>query len=223
MTVPLYDFSLSSPVRQTSGVYRRMGKRAVDLFLVLLALPIFLPLMAIILVAVWIDGGAPLYAQTRVGRGGRTFRCWKVRTMVQGADAILARLVETDPAIAREWHENQKLASDPRVTRTGRLLRRSSLDELPQLWNVLNGTMSLVGPRPFTPEQRRLYDAGVPAPAYYDLVPGISGLWQISRRNAGTFGERVDFDEAYGRRISLKTDAWILWRTFGVVVRATGL
>jgi lipopolysaccharide/colanic/teichoic acid biosynthesis glycosyltransferase len=83
--------------------------------------------------------------------------------------------------------------------------------------------MSLVGPRPFTPEQRNLYDAGALAPAYYDLVPGISGLWQISRRNAGTFGERVDFDEAYGRRISLKTDAWILWRTFGVVVRATGL
>jgi lipopolysaccharide/colanic/teichoic acid biosynthesis glycosyltransferase len=178
--------------------------------------------VALILLATWLEGGSPLYLQARVGRGGALFRCWKVRTMVRGADELLARLVEEDDDIAREWHHHQKLTRDPRITRLGRLLRRSSLDELPQLWNVLNGTMSLVGPRPFTPAQRGLYAGGRGDLAYYDLRPGISGLWQVSRRNAGSFAERVSYDEQYGRSVSLLTDLSILWRTFAVVLRATG-
>jgi lipopolysaccharide/colanic/teichoic acid biosynthesis glycosyltransferase len=142
--------------------------------------------------------------------------------MVRGADELLARLVEEDDHIAREWLHHQKLTRDPRVTRLGRILRRSSLDELPQLWNVLNGTMSLVGPRPFTPDQRALYAGGRGDLAYYGLRPGISGFWQVSRRNAGSFAERVSFDEQYGRSVSLLTDLSILWRTFAVVLRATG-
>ncbi|MCX8508430.1 MAG: sugar transferase, partial [Rhodobacteraceae bacterium] len=104
----------------------------------------------------------------------------------------------------------------------GRFLRRTSLDELPQLWNVLNGSMSLIGPRPFLPAQRSLYAAGRPA-AYYELRPGLSGLWQISRRSAGSFAERLAYDEDYGRDIRLTSDLAILWRTFAVVLRATGV
>lgn len=223
MTVPFSDFSQASAVHSASSAYRHFGKRALDLLAVLLIAPVAVPLVGLILLLTWAEGGKPLYAQRRVGRGGRTFICWKVRTMVAGADEILERLIVEDAALASEWQRNQKLAQDPRVTRLGRFLRRTSLDELPQLWNVLTGTMSLVGPRPFTPEQRELYAGGSSEVAYYGLRPGISGLWQIGRRNAGSFSERVTFDEAYGRSLSLGTDLAVLWRTVAVVLRATGV
>lgn len=222
MTVPFSDFSVSSPVRPYTRLYEGLGKRFLDLMLVLLAAPVAVPLVGLILLATWREGGRPLYVQHRIGRGGQLFRCWKVRTMVQDADAVLAQLIGSDPALADEWHLNQKLSRDPRITRLGRFLRRTSLDELPQLWNVLNGTMSLVGPRPFTPEQQGLY-AGGRAAAYYSLRPGLSGLWQVSRRNSGSFSERVAYDDEYSRSVSLWSDALILWRTVLVVLRATGI
>ena len=224
MTVPYYDFSAMTPVTTLrQGYYETIGKRLIDIFAVLLAAPVVVPMIAVILAATWFQGGKPLYVQYRIGRGGKVFRCWKVRTMVQNAEKVLAELVASDPVIAREWHENQKLARDPRITRLGRFLRKTSLDELPQLWNVLNGTMSLIGPRPFLPEQRPLYADGNPDTAYYRLRPGISGLWQVSRRNAGSFRERVQYDEQYGLNVSFLSDVHILWRTFAVVLAATGL
>ncbi len=222
LTVPMTDFSAAEPVRAAGNAYLTFGKRATDIAVVVLTAPIVLPLLALILLLTWAEGGKPLYVQRRIGRGGREFRCWKVRTMVQNADQVLADLIARDSAVAQEWAENQKLVNDPRITRFGRFLRRSSLDELPQLWNVLNGTMSLIGPRPFTPDQTALYGGGRET-AYYRLRPGISGLWQVSRRNAGTFSERIAYDEEYGRQPSLTGDLAIIWRTFAVVLKATGI
>jgi len=223
MTVPLVDFSSMTPVRPARHFYGSYGKRAIDLILVALAAPVILPVLAVILIVTALSGGKPLYIQRRIGRGGREFRCWKVRTMVRNADGVLAKMIASDAETAAEWHSNQKLVNDPRITRFGRLLRRTSLDELPQLWNVLTGDMSLVGPRPFTPDQKALYAEGRGDAAYYALRPGISGLWQVSRRNAGSFAERVHYDELYGRDLSFTADLHILWRTCSVVLMATGL
>ncbi|MCY1126425.1 sugar transferase [Frigidibacter sp. RF13] len=222
MTIPYADFSAPVQVRAERTFYETAGKRFFDIAFVILSLPVVLPPLLLIAALTWIEGGRPFYVQERIGHGGRTFRFWKIRTMVPDADAALARLIATDPAAAAEWTANQKLARDPRITRLGRFLRQTSLDELPQIWNVLNGTMSLVGPRPFTPDQRTLYPADS-ASAYYRLRPGLSGLWQISRRNAGSFVERVHYDEDYGLRVSLMLDLKIIWRTFSVMMRATGL
>lgn len=223
MTVPYLDLSDATRVRTTYGFYATFGKRALDLAMVLISAPIVLPALLLILALTWIQGGKPIYMQRRIGRDGREFHCWKVRTMVQDADQVLDRLVREDDDIAREWALNQKLARDPRITRLGQFLRRSSLDELPQLWNVLNGTMSLIGPRPFTPDQRPLYAQGRPDASYYKLRPGISGLWQVCRRNSGSFAERAHFDEDYSQRMGLAFDLEILWRTVSVVLRATGI
>jgi lipopolysaccharide/colanic/teichoic acid biosynthesis glycosyltransferase len=223
MTVPYSDFSDMTPVRSDRDFYASVGKRLFDLAVVILTAPLVVPVLALILLITALDGGRPIYRQRRIGRGGREFQCLKVRTMVHGADALLAALVRSDPQVAREWAENQKLTKDPRITAFGRMLRRTSLDELPQLWNVLNGTMSLIGPRPFTPDQRALYANGSVDAPYFSMRPGISGLWQVSRRNAGSFAERAHYDEEYGLRQSLGFDLSILWRTVAVVLRATGL
>lgn len=222
MTVPVADFFSVTPVRPARRIYARAGKRCVDVFLVLLAAPVVLPVLVIILALAALQGGNPIYTHARIGRGGREFRCWKVRTMVPDADLRLQKLIASDPDVAHEWHTNQKLRNDPRITVVGRVLRRTSLDELPQLWNVVNGSMSLIGPRPFTPDQQPLYADGRKDVHYYDLRPGISGLWQVSRRNAGSFRERERYDDEYGRHVSMLNDVKILCRTFSVVVRATG-
>lgn len=222
MSAPIFEFRAATERGPVRWLYRTIGKRLIDIAFVLVLLPAVLPLMATILAFTWLQGGAPLYSQPRVGRNGREFRCWKVRTMVRDADARLAALLLADPGIAAEWHRNQKLARDPRITPFGAVLRRTSLDELPQLWNVLVGEMSLVGPRPFTPEQRALYFFGRADAPYYQMRPGITGLWQTSRRNAGSFIERVVYDGRYWQEMGLTADLAILVRTVGVVVRATG-
>ncbi|UWQ21846.1 sugar transferase [Jannaschia sp. W003] len=201
------------------GWYRMGGKRVLDLAGVALLAPVALPLVALLALptALW-GGGAPLFTQSRVGRGGRPFRMWKLRTMVPGADAALERHLRADPAARREWDLYQKLRHDPRVTPVGAVLRRFSLDELPQLWNVLRGDMSLVGPRPMLASQQGLY----PDRAYYRLRPGITGAWQVSDRGRGTFADRARHDAAYERALGLRTDAAILLATTGAVLRATG-
>jgi lipopolysaccharide/colanic/teichoic acid biosynthesis glycosyltransferase len=138
--------------------------------------------------------------------------------MVVDADAALARHLEHDPAARAEWGATQKLRRDPRLTPLGGFLRRYSLDELPQLWNVLVGDMSLVGPRPMLPQQRPLYRGT----AYFDMLPGLTGLWQISERNDCSFAARADYDTRYAQIASLGTDFRILWRTIDVVFRGTG-
>ncbi len=200
------------------GLYRKAVKRMLDVALILAALPIVLPVMTMLALLISLDGHSPFYRQKRLGRGGRLFTLWKLRTMVADADERLAAYLAQNPEAREEWETTQKLKNDPRITRFGRLLRKTSLDELPQLWNVLKGDMSLVGPRPMLPEQRHLY----PGRAYYALRPGITGLWQISDRNEGSFAGRAKFDAEYARCVSLKTDASILLRTIRVVLRGTG-
>ena len=198
--------------------YRNGGKRLLDLAVCLLAAPFVIPLVALLALLVARDGGSPFYCQNRIGRGGRVYRMWKLRSMVKDADDILESHLESDPQARAEWNQTQKLKSDPRITSFGYLLRRSSMDELPQLWNVVCGQMSLVGPRPMMTSQQSLY----PGRDYYDLLPGISGSWQVSKRNTSTFADRAVFDTAYKKDMSLREDLRILKKTVSVVLRATG-
>ena len=204
--------------RLQTGLYRSLGKRALDLVLVALMAPPAILIVALLAAIVALDGKSPFYGQKRVGRDGRTFRMWKLRSMIPGAEAALQRYLENDPEARREWDTNQKLRNDPRITRFGRLIRRTSLDELPQLWNVFTGDMSLVGPRPMMCEQRVLY----PGTEYYDMRPGITGYWQTSVRNESSFSERAGFDAAYHRDLTLTTDLKLLLATFSVVLAGTG-
>lgn len=199
-------------------LYGRFLKRPLDLLLLLLMLPFVLPIVAVLAALIKADGGPAFYSQERVGQGGRVFRMWKLRSMSVNADAELQALLQGDASARLEWDETQKLRNDPRVTRIGGIIRRSSLDELPQLWNVLVGSMSFVGPRPFMPEQQALY----PGEDYYELRPGMTGFWQTSERNGTTFSDRALYDSRYHEQCSLVTDLRILAATFSVVLRGTG-
>ena len=212
------DNSVRSGTMGNFGLYRSRMKRCFDVVVVLLAAPIILLTIGFLALLVARDGGNPFYTQSRVGLNGRIYRMWKLRSMVVGADAKLEEHLATCPQARAEWDETQKLKSDPRITRFGRTLRKSSMDELPQLWNVLIGDMSLVGPRPMMPSQQDLY----PGLAYYRLRPGITGPWQVSKRNDSSFAERAHFDQDYDRTVSLSTDLGLLIRTVRVVLQATG-
>lgn len=198
--------------------YRGSVKRVLDILFVLALMPIVLPVIALMALAVLTDGASPFYRQERIGRGGRVFSMLKLRSMVTGADEALKRHLDANPEARAEWDATQKLRHDPRITRVGRIIRKTSLDELPQLWNVLRGDMSLVGPRPMMVNQQGLY----PGKAYYRLRPGITGSWQVSERNQSEFRARAIYDASYDRDLTLKTDIRILWQTVGVVLRATG-
>lgn len=204
---------------QQTGLYRNWIKRVVDLALVFAFAPIVVPLMIVLAAIVFVtSGGTPIYRQARIGLHGETFTMWKFRSMVPDADVALARHLQSNPAARAEWSKTQKLKNDPRVTPFGRILRQTSLDELPQLWNVLKGEMSLVGPRPMLPEQQILY----PGAAYYRMLPGITGFWQISARNESAFADRAFFDSRYDAKLSFLTDVKTLLATVRVVTRATG-
>ena len=212
---------LGSYIEATDGfskLYRRFGKRIFDVVLVLLAAPFVVPLVLLIALLVSLDGHNPFYVQNRVGRHGRIFRIYKLRTMIPNAKASLSAYLARNSEARQEWEINQKLRHDPRVTRLGQFLRNTSLDELPQLLNVLKGDMSLVGPRPMMIEQMPLY----PDQAYYLLRPGISGAWQVSDRNGSSFAARATFDSHYNREMSFWLDLTIIVRTLLVVLRGTG-
>lgn len=204
--------------QRPTDAYSAWVKRVFDVTAVILFLPLILPVLTLVAVMLAATGTAPLYRQTRVGLHGETFTMWKFRSMITGADAALARHLQANPAARAEWARDQKLKTDPRITRLGGILRRTSLDELPQLWNVLKGEMSLVGPRPMLPEQQGLY----PGTAYYAMLPGLTGLWQVSRRNETAFAERAYFDGRYYATRSFLTDLKTLMATIGAVTRATG-
>ncbi|WP_333815033.1 sugar transferase [Tabrizicola sp.] len=199
-------------------LYRRTLKRWMDVGFVLMAAPFVVPVVLVLVAVLRLTGHAPFFTQERVGREGRTFRLWKLRTMVPNAEERLQDYLRKDEAARHEWEAFQKLSRDPRITEFGQFLRKSSLDELPQLWNVLIGDMSLVGPRPMMVDQQDLY----PGSAYYALRPGLTGTWQISDRNQSTFAQRADFDAEYERNLSFFRDLKILLATVGVVLRATG-
>jgi undecaprenyl-phosphate galactose phosphotransferase len=198
----------------------RFLKRVFDMagsFALLVALA---PLLAYLAWRVRETGGPAIFGHRRVGRYGRTFRCLKFRTMVPDAESVLARHLEGDPAARADWERDFKLKDDPRITPIGRFLRRTSLDELPQLWNVIKGEMSLVGPRPIIEDELRRY--GDQVDYYLEVRPGITGLWQISGRNDTTYEDRVALDCWYVRNWSLWYDLVILVKTVRVVLRREG-
>lgn len=191
-------------------------KRAIDLVLVGLALPIVIPVMLLVALAVRLESPGPvLFTQLRTGQHGRRFRMYKFRTMVADAEERKAELAHLNEL---PWPDF-KIADDPRVTRAGRFLRKTSLDELPQLLNVLKGDMSIVGPRPtsFASDTYDLWHT-----ARLDVPPGLTGLWQLSARNDCTFDERLRYDIEYVRQMSPLLDARIVFKTFGEVVRGGG-
>jgi exopolysaccharide production protein ExoY len=202
--------------------WRRRGrwKRAIDLAGAAGLLALLLPVLLAMLALVWADGGAPIYGHERVGRGGRRFRCWKLRTMVPDAEARLAGILRDDPSRRAEWARDHKLRDDPRVTRLGRWLRLLSLDELPQLWNVLAGEMSLVGPRPVTRPELARY--GASARHYLAVRPGLTGMWQLDGRNDLPYARRVLLDRFYVMRPSIGRDFALLSRTPFAIARRTG-
>ncbi len=213
------EYSAVHSVIKKRGPYVAGLKRALDLAVVLAAVPFLVPFFLVVGALIAVDGHNPFFRQERVGLNGRRFHMWKFRTMVPDAEALLKRHLAADPDARAEWDSNQKLKNDPRITKVGRILRRTSVDELPQLINVLTGEMSLVGPRPMMPSQQALY----PGHAYYRLRPGLTGLWQVSERHTSTFAERAVYDDAYETQLCFATDAGILARTVGVVLRATGV
>ena len=179
------------------------------------------PLFLIIALFIWQRDGAPiLYGHYRVGRGGKLFRCLKFRTMLRDSERLLTDLLRDDANSRAEWKLHQKLLNDPRITPIGRFLRSSSLDELPQLMNVLRGEMLLVGPRPVTVVELTRY--GMVRWHYLSVRPGITGLWQISGRNNTTYEERVALDARYVENRSLRSDLGILLRTILVVILRDG-
>lgn len=213
------DAPTTAPVQtHPGGPYRRRFKRMLDVAAIVAAAPVVVPMVAALALMVAREGGRPFYSQPRVGKGGRAFRMWKLRSMVTDADQRMQEHLAADPAARAEWDSTQKLRDDPRITRFGRFLRRSSLDELPQLWNVLMGDMSLVGPRPMMLNQQAIY----PGTAYYALRPGVTGLWQTAGRNRTTFEARAEFDAAYEAEVTLANDLRILARTVAVVLKGTG-
>lgn len=196
-------------------------KRAFDVIIAATLVLVLLPLLVVLAVAVRLDGGPAFFGHARIGLGGRAFRCWKFRSMRPDAEAALAALLARDPAARREWEERRKLVHDPRVTPLGRVLRVSSLDELPQLWNVLRGDMSLVGPRPVTTEELETR-YGRHALAYARVRPGITGPWQVSGRSEVGYDARVALDVAYARNHSLSGDLSLLGRTVAAVLKGRG-
>jgi len=196
-------------------------KRILDVSVALLLLFPAIPFAAVIALLIVLDSRGPaLFAHPRIGQGNRAFRLWKFRTMVRNADAVLHQYLEAHPDLQAEWMETHKLKNDPRVTRVGRLLRRSSLDELPQLISVLRGEMSMVGPRPIVEDEIVKY--GPAFTLYLKVKPGLTGLWQASGRTDTSYRKRVQLDLEYLQERTLRLDLWILLKTVRVVLLGHG-
>lgn len=195
--------------------------RLLDTILAAIALIFLAPLLIVIAIVCRLqDGGPSLFAQRRQGQNGRIFPCYKFRSMVVDADVRLAALLETDPAARIEWELTHKLLKDPRITPWGQFLRKSSLDELPQLFNVLKGEMSLVGPRPIVAAEIERYGRFIAE--YNSVLPGITGLWQVSGRSDTNYHRRVALDVLYIRKRSLKLYLYILVMTVPAVIMRKG-
>lgn len=208
--------SVSVDQRRFSPI-ARFKKRVLDVSVAACALAFFAPLMVLISIALLIQDGRPIfYKHKRIGLGGQPFLCWKFRTMARDSEQQLRQLLDSSEACRQQWHTNQKLDQDPRAHRTGALLRKSSLDELPQFINVIRGDMSVVGPRPIVPDEMMRY--GKDAKYYLALRPGITGLWQVSRRSDTSYDERVEFDVRYCKSWTIAGDIAIMARTVAVLL-----
>jgi exopolysaccharide production protein ExoY len=197
------------------------SKRGLDIVVATGALVALWPLFLLVMASVRLSDSGPIfYAQERIGFNGRRFRCLKFRTMVTDADRRLDVYLRSNPDAAQEWRDTQKLRDDPRVTAIGRLLRVSSMDELPQIWNVLRGDMSVVGPRPIVTAEISRY--GTHFATYTSTRPGITGLWQVMGRSDCTYDQRVRYDVSYVENWSLTSDLAIILRTAYTVLRRRG-
>lgn len=214
------DLVMLREVNHLSSGQRAGAKRFFDVVASLALLTLLAPVMLIIAAIIRWDGGPAIYASERLGRGGKPFRALKFRTMVPDADGALRNLIDQDPQAGEEWKSGFKLRNDPRVTSVGRVLRKLSLDELPQLLNVIKGDMSLVGPRPLLPVEREAY--GEAFKFYCQCVPGITGPWQVSGRNNLDYQRRIELNTWYAKNASVRTDLSILFRTLSVVFRGVG-
>ncbi|MFL4472276.1 sugar transferase [Tateyamaria armeniaca] len=209
------------PETENDGLYARYGKRLFDLVCAGLLLPLLVPVIAILWLIARRDGGPGFYGHERVGRDGVTFKCWKVRSMVHDAEVRLDNLLKRDPAARQEWENNQKLSNDPRITAFGSFIRKTSLDELPQIINVIRGEMSFVGPRPVVEDELRRY--GTRKAIYLRMKPGITGLWQVNGRNGTSYNERVALDVSYNEVVSLALDVKLMLTTVRCVLFRTGI
>jgi len=221
MTTVNANFDISDQAQVARAPHGGFRKRAFDLIAASLLLLLFLPLMFFIGIIMYsMEGGDIFFAHNRVGYRGRSFRCFKFRSMVLNAEAALARHLQENPAARQEWEATQKLRDDPRVTPLGRFLRATSLDELPQLFNVVAGDMSLVGPRPIVQNEIARY--GAYFEDYASARPGLTGLWQVSGRSDVDYEKRVELDRSYVTAWSLSGDLMILLRTVKVVFSRVG-
>ncbi len=208
-------------VRAPRTPARLDGKRISDILLTLLLAPVAVPLGLLIALAIVLDSRGPVFfSQMRIGRDRRPFRVWKFRSMAVDADRKLRTLLQQSPEHAREWALARKMRHDPRVTRVGRWLRKTSLDELPQFWNVLRGEMSMVGPRPIVAEEIHRYGAAFET--YTQVRPGVTGLWQVSGRNDMQYSRRVELDCHYIHHRNAAMDLKILAKTAFVMLRGRG-
>ena len=199
----------------------KLIKRITDIFLVISGGLITSPIILLISIMIKLDSKGPVfYGHTRLGIGGNKFKAWKFRTMAPNANQVLDDYLADNPELKQEWETTFKLQDDPRVTRTGRILRKLSLDELPQLWNVFLGEMSLVGPRPIVDDEIGYY--GDRFDLYSFVLPGITGLWQVSGRSDTSYDGRVSLDEYYVRNWSIWMDIYIMARTISVVLMRKG-
>jgi Undecaprenyl-phosphate galactose phosphotransferase WbaP len=199
----------------------RWMKSGINYIITALCLPFLLPVFAVISLVIWLDSpGSVFFSHKRIGYQGKQFTMWKFRTMVKDADHLLSDYLKTNLNLQVEWEEHHKLKDDPRVTRVGKFLRRTSLDELPQFWNVLKGDMSLVGPRPIVADEIKNY--GDAFRMYQKVKPGMTGLWQVKGRNNSPYKNRVALDQYYVRHWSLWLDVIILLETVYTVLMKIG-
>ncbi|WP_249196153.1 undecaprenyl-phosphate galactose phosphotransferase WbaP [Gluconobacter kondonii] len=215
-----HDTIILSYKSNLENPFQRRLKFTFDFLAALLLLILVLPVYVILYVMIALDGGQPIYGHRRIGQNGREFKCLKFRSMAKNSDELLKQLLATDPLAAAEWQETQKLRNDPRITRVGHFIRKTSLDELPQLVNVLRGDMSLVGPRPIV--QAEVHHYGENFDYYQAIRPGITGLWQVSGRSDTGYAERVQLDRWYVRNWTLWHDIAILAKTLPAVFLRRG-
>lgn len=196
-------------------------KRFIDLLIIISLSPFWLPVMLILCILTKITSKGPIfYGHKRVGKNGKEIKCWKFRSMCVNSQEILEQILATDPVRKAEWEKDRKFLDDPRVTKFGKILRKTSLDELPQIFNIIKGDMSLIGPRPVT--EPELIKYGEYKDYVLSVVPGLSGLWQVSGRSDTGYEERISFDTFYIQNWSIWLDIWILIKTVWVVINGKG-
>lgn len=224
ITTSVRDFGGILCFASTHNLTKRLArflKRFVDIFLLLISAPITIPLTVVVAIIVKLTSPGPVfYGHTRIGRNGRTFKCWKFRSMVIDADKQLEKILAENPQMRAEWEKDRKFTDDPRITKIGKILRKTSIDEIPQFFNILIGEMSFIGPRPVTEPELSKY--GDKANFILSVRPGLSGMWQISGRSDTGYEERVTLDSYYIQNWSVWLDVWIIIRTIYVVLKGKG-